>query len=147
MKNIIPTSLLSLLLLSCSTSTVKEKINKAGDVAGQTAGEFIEGASKGLQKAFDVQVTPAAGFTAKGLALGKTTVGSDEKATDNVLVVYLIFQQDYSGKLTAKVFDDKQAEMGRSTILVTGKKDEAKYVEFHFDKRANMDSKNRITIE
>lgn len=147
MKNIIPTSLLSLLLLSCSTSTVKEKINKAGDVAGQTAGEFIEGASKGLQKAFDVQVTPAASFTANGLALGKTTVGSDEKATDNVLVVYLIFNKDYSGKITAKVFDDKQAEMGRSTILVTGKKDEAKYVEFHFDKRANMDSKNRITIE
>jgi hypothetical protein len=147
MKNTILTSLVSILLLSCSTSTVKEKINKAGDVAGQTAGEFIEGASKGLQKAFDVQVAPTASFTAKGLALGKTTVTSDAKATDNVLVVYLIFNQDYSGKLTAKIFDDKQAEMGRSTILVTGKKDDAKYVEFHFDKRANMDSKHRITIE
>ena len=147
MKNIIPTSLLSLLLLSCSTSTVKEKINKAGDVAGQTAGEFIEGASKGLQKAFDVQVAPTASFTTKGLALGKTTVSSDPKAKDNVLIVYLIFNQDFKGNITAKVFDDKQLEMGRSTITITGKKDEAKYLEFHFDKRANMDSKNRITIE
>ena len=43
-------------LFACNSSTIKEKINQAGDVAGQTAGEFIEGASKGVQKAFDVKV-------------------------------------------------------------------------------------------
>jgi hypothetical protein len=41
---------------ACSPDSIKEKINKAGDVAGQTAGEFIEGASKGVQKAFDIKL-------------------------------------------------------------------------------------------
>jgi len=135
------------LLASCSGDAIKEKINKAGDIAGQTAGEFIEGASKGVQKAFDVKIELPENLKEKGLEFGKAQVTSDTLGTDNLLVLYLVFNKDFDGKLMARVFDEQSLEMGRSAITISGKKDDAKYIEFHFDPRTNMDSKNKITIE
>lgn len=137
----------TIFLCSCSSESIKEKINKAGDVAGQTAGEFLEGASKGVRKAFDVKITLPQNLKDKGIAFGKATVTSDSLGTDNLLVLYVIFNQDYEGKLIAKVFDDQNQEMGRSIVTIHGKKDETKFIEFHFDKRTNIDSKNKLTIE
>jgi hypothetical protein len=137
----------TLLLFSCSTDTIKDGINKAGDVAGQTAGEFIEGASKGVQKAFDVKITLPENLKGQGLEFGKTYITSDSLGTDNVLMVYVIFNQAYSGSLKAKVFDEHKMEMGRTSALVQGKKDEAKFVSFTFDKTTNIDSKNILTVE
>ena len=140
--------IMSLLILSaCSSSEIKEKINKAGDVAGQTAGEFIEGASKGVQKAFDVKVELTGGLKDKGIDFGKATITSDTTGTDNTLMLYVIFNKDFTGKLTAKVFDENNLEMGRSAIEIKGSKDEAKYFEFHFGKTTNVDSKNKLTVE
>jgi hypothetical protein len=139
--------ILTALLNACSTSAIKEKINKVGDVAGQTAGEFIEGASKGIKKAFDVQITLPMGLKERGIEFGKATVTSDSLGTDNMLLLYVIFNKDFEGKLTAKVYDEQSREMGRSSVNLSGKKDEARYAEFHFDKRTNIDSKNKLTIE
>ena len=146
MKKII-LALATLCLAACSSNSIKEKINKVGDVAGQTAGEFIEGASKGVQKAFDVKITPPEGLKTKGINFGKATVSSDSAGTDNLLLLYVIFNADFEGKLTAKVFDDQAQEKGRSAQTLSGKKDEAKFIEFHFDKRTNIDSKDKLVIE
>jgi len=137
----------TLLFTACTSSSIKENINKAGDVAGETAGEFIEGASQGLQKAFDVKISLPEGLKEKGVEFGKTTVTSDSLGIDNLLLLYVIFHKDFEGKLTAKAFDNQNLEMGRCMVSLTGKKDEAKYIEFHFDKHTNIDSKNKLTIE
>jgi hypothetical protein len=134
-------------LTACTSSSIKEKINKVGDAAGQTAGEFIEGASKGVQKAFDVNVQPSESLKSKGIVFGKATISNDSAGTDNLLLLYVIFQQDFEGKLTAKVFDDAGLEMGRTNAVINGKKEDAKFVEFHFDKHTNIDSKNKLTVE
>lgn len=135
------------LLASCSTSTVKDKINQAGDAAGQVTGEFIEGAAKGIQKAFDVKLELPQNLQEKGIEFGKATVSSDSSGTDNLLVVYVIFNKDFNGELTAKVFDDKNQEFGRSRMKIIGKKGDASFIEFHFDKRTNIDSKNKVVVE
>lgn len=147
MKNTLLTALSTLVITACSSADIKEKINKVGDVAGQTAGEFIEGATKGVQKAFDVTIALPKDLKEKGVEFGKATVSSDSLGTDNLLVLYVIFNKDFEGKLTAKVFDELSQEMGRSATTLLGKKDETKFVEFHFDKRTNIDSKNLLTIE
>jgi hypothetical protein len=147
MKRIILVPIIGFLFTACSSTSIKEKINKAGDVAGQTAGEFLEGASKGVKKAFDVTVILPSDLKEKGVEFGKATVSSDSIGTDNLLVVYVIFNKDFEGKLIAKVYDDQSLEMGRSIVTLNGKKDETKFVEFHFDKRTNIDSKNKLTIE
>lgn len=66
---------------------------------------------------------------------------------DNLLIVYTIFHSDYNDTIMAKVFDENTQEMGRTTAIVSAKKDEAKFIEFHFDKRTNIDSEHKITIE
>ncbi|NBX78855.1 MAG: hypothetical protein EBQ94_00480 [Flavobacteriales bacterium] len=147
MKKIIALSFLTLLISSCSTDSIKQKINKAGDVVGQTTGEFIEGAADGVQKAFDVKISLPKGLKEKGVEFGKSTISNDSIGKDNLLEVYVIFNKDYKGKLTAKVYDDNSLEMGRATVQLNGKMDETKYVAFHFDKRVNIDSKNKITVE
>lgn len=147
MKKIVFTAVIALLLTACSSESIKEKINKAGDVAGQTAGEFIEGATKGVQKAFDVKIVLPGDLKEQGIEFGKASVTSDSVGTDNLLLLYVIFHKDFEGKLTAKVFDEQSLEMGRASVNVSGKKDEAKFMEFHFDKRTNIDSKNKLTIE
>jgi hydrogenase maturation factor len=147
MKNTISILFTTFICMSCSTSTIKEKINKAGDAAGQAAGEFAQGASKGISKAFDVKISLPADMTSKGIQFGKAMVMNDSLGDDNMLVLYVIFNKDFEGKLSAKAFDDQSLEMGRASVQVNGKKDQAKYVEFHFDKRTTINSKNRITIE
>lgn len=147
MKKALIIAAAAIILASCSGSAIKENINKAGNVAGQTAGEFIEGASKGIRKAFDVQLKLPEGLKEKGIEFGKTTVSSDSLGTDNLLVVYIIFNKDFESKLIAKAFDEQGLEMGRANVIVKGKKGEAKFVEFHFDKRTNINSKNKLTIE
>jgi hypothetical protein len=133
-------------LFSCSSNAVKEKINTAGDLAGQTVGEFSKGLGNGVTKAFDVNITLPPPLLARGLKMGKNTVNS-ETGTDNVLNAYFIFDKDYSGTLVSKVFDAKGQEMGRTTALVEGKAGEARFVDFVFDQHTNIDSDSKITIE
>ena len=137
MKLYSPIFLFFLLLFSCSSESVKEKINKAGDVTGQAIGEFTEGVSSGVEKAFDTKVLIADGLKAQGIECGKTTVSSDSSAADNLL----------TGEITAKAFDKVNNEMGRIKLAVNAKKDESRYLEFHFDPHTNIDHDSKLTIE
>jgi len=147
MKKYILILAVTLGLTACSTSSIKDKINKTGDAAGQVAGEFLEGASKGVAKAFDVKIDLPKNLTEQGIQFGKATVTSDSVGTDNLLVLYVIFNKNFNGTLTAKAFDDQLLEMGRATATLSGKKNETRFVEFHFDKHTNIDSKNKLTVE
>jgi len=143
------TVLIPLLLLtfgSCSTGDVKEKLNKAGDVAGQTVGEFASGVSSGVEKAFEVNLTLNPSLAAKGVSLGKVTL-RDSAGKDNVLTVYMIFSQEFNSGITAKVFDANNAEMGRVKVQVEAGKDEAKFIEFIFDSRTNIDTDCKVMLE
>ena len=79
--------LVSILMFACTSKSVKENINKAGDVTGQAIGEFTEGVSSGVEKAFDTKVVISDSLKTKGIDCGKTTVTSDTNATDNVLTL------------------------------------------------------------
>jgi hypothetical protein len=134
-------------LCACSGSTVKEGIKKAGDAAGQAAGEFAESAANGIEKSFALNPILDPALQAKGIALGSYNVSSDSTGTDNVLTLYIIFNEAFQGGMMAKVFDHKQLEMGRSAVTVAAAKGEAKYIDFHFDPHANIDSDTKVTLE
>lgn len=147
MKKVIIGIVVFATLISCKPSAVKEKINKVGDVAGQTAGEFFEGVSKGVQKAFEVDIDLPENLKTQGIEFGKSTISSDSVGSDNLLNLYVIFNKDFKGEFTAKVLDDKSKEMGRSKTEISGKKGEAKFFMFHFDEKTNIDSKNKIVVQ
>lgn len=138
--------LISLLLTACSSGDVKEKINQAGDVAGQTVGEFASGISSGVEKAFEVKIGLNQMLINEGVSIGKVSL-NDSGGNDNVLTVYMMFSRDFDRNITAKAFDSKGAEMGRVRAPVRFKTDEAGFVEFRFDPRTNIDSDSKIILE
>ncbi len=133
--------LLSIFLSACTSDAIKQKI------AGQTAGEFIVGASKGVKKAFDVKLKLSQGLVSQGVALGKCSVSGDSLGTDNLLLAYIIFNKDFKGMLTAKVFDENGLEMGRSKTEITSSAGNAGFVQFHFDKNTHLGSKNMLQLD
>lgn len=147
----LPLFLVTLSLSSCSTDEVKDGIkkgiNKTGDVTGQAIGEFTSGVSSGVVKTFEPNIELSEALQAKGLKFGKKIVSSDSVGTDNLLVVYVIFNNDYKGHLVAKAYDVKGQEMGRVKLAVEGKADDARYLEFYFDKRTNIDSDSKLVVE
>ncbi|HYD21932.1 MAG TPA: hypothetical protein VEB40_10695, partial [Flavipsychrobacter sp.] len=78
---------------------------------------------------------------------GKITVGNTDSTTENVIIAYLIFDQPIDRIVNAKVYDAQGKEYGRSSALVKGQKNEAKYVDFVFDKRTLIGSKGKIIFE
>jgi hypothetical protein len=136
-----------LFLNQCVSDETKEKLNKAGNETGQTVGKFVSGVTNGVEKAFEARIALAQNLKDKGIQFGKITVANDSEGKDNLLIVYVIFNMDFKGQLSAKAFDNKDLEMGRTKVTVSGKKDEAKFIEFHFDKHTNIDSDSRISIE
>lgn len=132
---------------ACSTEKIKDKINKTGDVAGQAVGEFTSGVTSGIEKSIEPKVILSDVLKNSGISFGKILVSGDSTETDNVLTIYVIFDQDFKGTLTAKAFDNKKREMGRVKKQVVGKKDETQYIDFHFDRRADIDNDSELLID
>lgn len=126
---------------------VKDAANTTGDAAGEVVGEFSKGVADGAEKAFEVTPEYTKAFTDKGLKAGDVKLRSDSNATDNVLNIYIIFEKDFKGSVLAKASNSKGLEMGRASANIAGKKGEAKYVEFKFDKLTNIDADSKIVVE
>ena len=134
---------------SCHWAKEKTKatVNKAGEVIGQAGSEFADGVSKGIEKAFENKVEMSAALKEQGLGLGKITLRGTDSTTDNILSVYLVFNKDLERDLLVKIFSPDGKEYGRCKAHVKGKKDEAKYTDFVFDPRTNIDGKSKLVFE
>lgn len=120
-----------------------------GHKVGETVGEFTEGVTKGAQKAFDIVIKPSEDLKKRGISVGKVLYGSDTATNgdDNKLSVYIIFAKDFDADVIVKVSDAKGLEMGRAKTRVKGVPGDAAYFDFIFDKRTNIESDSKITIE
>lgn len=149
MRYIILTILSCALVIGCNQVAEKAKdgINQAGDAAGQVMGQFGKGVKEGANKSFNLKIETTPAFKAKKLGTGQAVLESDSLATDNIVAIYIIFDADYKGNLQAKAFNEQGAEMGRSTANADGKKGEAKYVSFTFDKRANLSENTKVVLD
>ncbi|PWU02707.1 MAG: hypothetical protein C5B52_04850 [Bacteroidetes bacterium] len=136
-----------LIISACSGHSIKKNLNSAGEKAGEAVGEVVHGVSSGVENAFRVEISLSDHLKTSGLELGKIQLSNDSSGTDNLLNVYVIFKKDFDGSVTCKVFDNNGLEMGRSTEKVQGKVGNAKFFDFHFDKRTNIDRDSKITME
>ncbi len=134
-------------LPSCSGHSVKEKLNSAGQKAGEAVGEVVHGVSSGVENAFRVSIQVSGSLKQKGIELGQVRLGDDKQGKDNLLSVYFIFHNDYTGNITCKAFDNAGLEMGRSTEKIEGKAGDARFYDFRFDPRTNIDRDSKITME
>ncbi len=137
------------ILVSCNWAKdkAKETVNKTGEIVAKTGSEFVNGIQKGVEKTFSNEVEIAEKLKAKRIKSGKILINSTDSSSDNIITVYFIFEDNFSQSITAKVFDEKGLEYGRANAMVIGKSGDAKYFDFNFDKRTNIDSKGKIVFE
>ena len=136
------------LMFSCSDVKEKAKntINKGGEVVGETATEFVEGVTEGVDRTLDNKIVLSEALRNNGVNTGKFYIDSDSLGNRNKIVIYLITERDFNGPLTFKVIDKKGLESGRQTVKVSRKAGEASYVDVEFDKRTNIEVKSTIQI-
>lgn len=141
--------ILALILMSCNWAKqkTKETVNKTGEVVAKAGSEFADGISKGVEKTFQNEVVFSETLSKSGVHAGKILINSTDTSVDNLLTMYLIFDQDFNQSITVKVFDATGQEYGRVSQVVTAKKGEARYIDFLFDRRTNIDGKGKITVE
>ena len=147
MKILFFISVLITYLSLASCNNAQEKINKVSEKVGESGGELIKSVTTGVDKAFNVNVDLAENLKTQGITLGKVTVSNDSIGTDNKVSVYMIFTKDFKGNMIMKAFDNKNLEMGRVKIDIDMKKDDAKFFDFCFDTRTNIDTDSKLTIE
>jgi hypothetical protein len=131
------------ILTSCN---LKEKAKDGINAAGQAGGEAIKQVSQGVQQAFKLSVTLSPTLQTF-ISNGETKVANANNGTDNVLQWYVIFNTDFNQEVTAKIFNTAKQEKGRATIMLTGKKNEARFVDVVFDTRVNIDATDTIIID
>ena len=138
-----------LFAISCSNAKekAKEAINKAGETVGQSTTEFAKGVSEGVDKSLGSEIQLSAALTDKGLQTGKCIITSSEGSDDNILSLYVIFNKEFKQQVSVKIKDAKGLEYGRLQQEISGKTGEAKFIDFVFDKRTNIESKSKFIIE
>lgn len=135
--------------ISCDRIKQKSKdaIHKTGETVGKGTSEFLDGVSKGVDQTFNCTIELSKLLGGKGLQFGKFKIENGKDETDNLLSVYLIFNNDIKDSVSAKVFDSNGNEYGRTGLVIEGKKGEAKYYDFIFDKRTDIERKSKFVIE
>jgi len=140
-------TLLSLASCNRVKEGAKDTINKTGQVVGQGASEFFGGVKDGIDRTFQCVIDLSDSLKIKGISIGKFAI-TDSNTNDNyVLTCYFIFNKDFKQTITVKVFDKEGKEYGRARIDLQGAKGEAKYCDFNFDKRTNIESKSKFEME
>ncbi|MBC7554797.1 MAG: hypothetical protein H7257_12555 [Taibaiella sp.] len=149
MKNLLIILLASLLSggCKCVTNTAKKAINKTGEVVGEGSSEFVKGVAKGVENTLECSVTVSDELKLKGVSFGRFFISKDSGSKDNKLTVYLIFGKEFAGNISAKVFDAKGTEYGRAVVNIAAHSNEAKYTDFIFDQRTDVESKSRFVLE
>jgi hypothetical protein len=134
------------IIFSCQWAAEKGKqtVNKAGEVVAKAGSEFTQGVAKGVEKTFQNEVVMSDDLRSLGLKTGKIIVGSVDTTTDNILSAYLIFEKDFNERVMVRVISEDGQEYGRVVEGVKGEKDEARFVDFVFNVRTNIDSKGKI---
>ena len=149
MKTFLYILALAVVLVSCNRAkqTAKDTINKSGEVVGKGSSEFLSGVKEGIDKTFQCELKLSENLSKKGLKTGKFSIGNANAAENNLLTVYLIFDKDFKQNIHVSVVDKNGKEYGRSVLDIDGKSDDAKYFDFSFDNRTNIESKSTFVFE
>ncbi|WP_299100540.1 hypothetical protein [uncultured Winogradskyella sp.] len=141
--------LLILCLVSCNriANKTKEGINRGGEVVGESATEFFEGVSEGVDKTLECKIMLSNNLKKQGLKTGVYNIGSQSSSHNNKLTLYVIFDSDFNQEVMAKVFNKSGLEIGRAKTVISGTKDGAAYFDFLFDTRTDIGYRNKIIIE
>jgi hypothetical protein len=133
--------------MACRTDSGNEKLANASKNVGTSAAKVVSGLKSGIEKVSKINIELNENLKARGLSVGKTKLDSKNGGRHNLLNVYLIFDKNIHKTVIMKVYNNQNEEVGRSKLLLMGSAGEAKYVDFIFDKRTNIDRDYKVVVE
>jgi hypothetical protein len=160
MKNLLLAASALLLCISCNemhdkaketidqkTQDFEVKANELVDSTLEDVKNSVDKAKNDINTALSPDVVLSEGLKAKGVSTGKFIVESDKKGKNNKLVLYIITEKDFNGKLTLKVLDSNKEETGRQILSLNSKAGQAGYQEIVFDERTTITNNSTIQID
>ena len=138
------TAFCALTISSCQKA--KETINKGGEAVGETATEFIEGVSEGVDRTLECKISLSEKRINEGIKTGKFYIEDEGNSKDNKLVIYIITEKALNDTLTFTVKDKKGVEFGCEKLVLNTKAGDASYYDVIFDARTDIEAKSTIEI-
>ncbi|PQJ13030.1 hypothetical protein CJD36_004605 [Flavipsychrobacter stenotrophus] len=119
-----------------------------GEQVGKRSSEFVSGVKDGVDKAYGCTVDLSPALQQKGVSLGKFVIDADTGGQNkNKLSVYIITTNPINQTVTAKVTDSKGLEYGRISVKVNTTAGAARFIDFIFDSRTDIEGRSKIVLE
>lgn len=138
-------------LIITSCNSIKDKTNqtihKTAETVGEVGTKVVTKIGDGVANTLKSQILLDTALIRAGIENGKFMFNDDKEGNQNILSVYFIFNKNYDGQLQVFAFDESQLEYGRAIAKVTAKAGEAKYIDFMFDKRVNLENKSTFKLK
>lgn len=142
------TFFLLLTIISCQKvkQSTKDVLQEGTAVLEKTANQVFEQVENdGLpgDKSFYLWIADT--LRDKGLVAGKQKI--IETDTGDILSIYLIFNQDFSENIRATIHDKSGAEYARVSLHVTGKANEAGFVNFSSQAPLHIERQSKVVLQ
>ena len=125
-----------------SDDLIVKGASKTGEIAGKTVTAFGKSAYDGAGKILKNKTIILPALKEKGIEVGKIILEEN-----NVLQVYVIFNDNFKGNITIRVKDINNEEVGRATNFVEEKIGTATYLPFTFNQLTDIQDQSTIFIE
>lgn len=103
-------------------------------------GAIIKGAEEGFDKGLTkVNVKADTSVAVYGIKIGKSGKYFNDSLKVNAVSVYMVFEENVNTDVIMTATDKDNQEVGRVKQKVNEKEGTAKYIDFIFDKRTNID--------
>jgi len=116
-------------------------------MVGETATEFFDGVSEGVDKTLECKIKLSDSLLNNGLKTGVYNIGKQNHSNNNKLTLYLIFDASFNKEVVAKAYHKSGLEIGRAKATIQGQKGDARYFDFVFNEQTDISFRNTITIE
>ncbi len=136
---------IGLMMVNCRTEEGNEKLADAGQKVGTSAATMVKSMKAGIEKVSKINLEVSENLKTRGVEIGKVTLGS-KGGRHNMLSVYVIFDKKINKNVMIKITNSQGIEVGRTSSLISGNAGEAKYIDFVFDKRTNIDRDHKIEM-
>ncbi|WP_196887933.1 hypothetical protein [Aureivirga sp. CE67] len=146
-KIILPLLVLSLFACNRVKDKATSAINKTGEIIGESSSELVNGISNGIDKKYKCTFEIPENEKFKGLETGIYEIKSNNSGRENVISLYVIFNEDFKQNILIKAFNEENLEYGRKQIDLSGKKGEAKYVDISFNDEVKIKTISNFTFE
>jgi len=135
---------LPFLMLGACKENGGDTAKKVGSKVGESLSEFSSGIGEGIDKKMTIEVELTEAILEKNLT---HTIAKSQGLGSNGISVYLISKDAVKGSLVTKALNEEGLEIGRSTVEIDFDEDDAKYVDFDFDRTMDLQLAKSFKID